>query len=249
MLSQKLCLFILLNLISYKTMANEVYTVHFLGDPKPLVLRLKSVINKDSNENPSQTSSIIFNFDKETTLGLNADFTVSKNRKDLTIVATSINKSLVYLSETVRENENHISDIEAYVKFIDSEEIISPIKNGMTDLSFKNNQLSFYAGILSNPKLYKMHLQIIRKKILAHDETLIERDLGLDDLVLESMQNEKNKVSIDLEKITNGKFDEKHKYEINISIELNYDFKNIINLEQIGPIKVGRSLTIFNQAN
>lgn len=228
-------------LLSSLTKAEDIFVLHYMGDAQPIILNLD---NKSKNAfTDNFITKLIINFDKTTTLGLNADFNIIRSKEKLTIKAKSINKSIVLIT-----TENNPSDtMTATVKFIDSERIFSPVKNGMTPLKMTGKIMSFYSGILDDESLFNLHLNIAKKHLLGKDEIIFDRNIKHSEYTAEKISENRSLVSIDLNKITDGAIEDNHSYAITTSIELTYPTQNVANLEQLGPTLISKNIDIRAQ--
>lgn len=228
-------------LLSMNLLAKQSITIHYLGDTKPITLDVPVVVNKDGVDTKT-SKKITLNFDQATTLGLNADLTITIEKENVQIEGTSINKSLI---KAIINEENKL-DTKIDLSFMASDEIMSPLKYGMTDPEIKNNELQFVAGNLSNKNLYKLSIKILQKKFLKKDELIVEKEITENDMTIEKITETQNRVTVDLNKLTNGNFKANAKNEISVKLGINYDFKNIINLKQIGKIIVEKNGIFHN---
>jgi hypothetical protein len=228
-----------LALFCFNILANEVYTIHYLGDTKPMTIEVPIIVNKDGNNLFKSKSKITLIFDEASTKGLNADFHIKIENKVLSIEATSINKSIIKVESTSNDASNFIGK----VSFIPSETILAPLSNGITEPILKNDLLSFYTGKLTGSKLYKLKLLIVQKKFLKKDEEVLNKELTEEEMTLENISETKNLVTIDLKKITNGNFIASRKNEITVTLSSTFNFLNVVNLNQLGPVSFIKSKT------
>jgi hypothetical protein len=217
-------------------MAKQVVVFHYLGDAKPVTIEIPKVENK-SGVQTLENSKINFSFEEQSTLGLNADFNITIDGNTISIEGNSINKSIINV-QTARIDDKTFN---AFVKFIPSEEIFSPVKFGITVPILKNNELTFITGKLSNKDSFNLNFKIIRKHLFKSDEEIINRKITEIDYTTEVITDGKTKVILDLNKLTNNKFDAARRNEVTISIALTYDFKNVVNLSQLGKTQIDRT--------
>ncbi len=228
-------------ILSVNSYAKQSFTVLYHGDTKPITLEIPAIVNKDVVLEAKQ--KLVFNFDPETTRGLNAEIKIIKDGNQISFDGTSINRSLIEI-KTAKIDELNTS---VSVRFIESTKILEPISNGLANPEIKNGIVSFVTGNLENSDFYAIKLSITEKRVFKKETILNNKDLTKSDLVIEQVSNSKYKVSIDLNKASDNKFDQMKKNTINIKLSSKFDFKNIINLEQIGPISFEKELTSFNQ--
>lgn len=231
-------------LFSLHLLAAQTYTIHYLGDAKPIVLEVPTITNKGGNGPIVQNAKIILNFDSNTTLGLNADFKISIDGEKVSIEGNSINRSIIEVNKNIIDDHNIIANI----KFIPSETILAPIKNGITELKLTGNQLEFVTGNLSDESLFNLNLKIERRRLFKSDSVLIDRKMTKDDITTEVINETQTRVHIDLDKITNGKFSDANKVEVTVRMNLTYNFENVVNIKQLGNITFTRS-NIFQKTN
>lgn len=228
-------------ILSINSYAKQSFTVLYHGDTKPITLEIPAIVNKDIVLEAKQ--KLVFNFDPETTRGLNAEIKIIKEGNQISFDGTSINRSLIEI-KTAKIDELNTS---VSVRFIESTKILEPISNGLANPEIKNGIVSFVTGNLENSNLYAIKLSITEKRVFKKETIINNKELTKNDLVIEQVSNSKYKVSIDLNKASDNKFDQMKKNTINIKLSSKFDFKNIINLEQIGPINFEKELTSFNQ--
>ncbi len=225
-------------LVSQFVYSKEIFKLHYMGDLKPLVVQIPSIINKDDVYSAKKITTLTINFDPESTLGLNAEIQVILDNKELKFQAKSINKSIVILDKI----DHSSTAINAYIKFVNSEEILAPISNGLKELKVNNNILSFYTGRLSTPSMFNLKLIITRKKFIKKDEVIINKALTASDYVRESVTEKIDRVSIDLNKI--DLFNANKKYVIEVLLNSTFDYKKVINQSQLGDTEFYQMLTI-----
>lgn len=228
-------------ILSINSYAKQSFTVLYHGDTKPITLEIPAIVKKDVVLEAKQ--KLVFNFDPETTRGLNAEIKIIKDGNQISFGGTSINRSLIEI-KTAKIDELNTS---VSVRFIESTKILEPISNGLANPEIKNGIVSFVTGNLENSNLYAIKLSITEKRVFKKETIINNKELTKNDLVIEQVSNSKYKVSIDLNKASDNKFDQMKKNTINIKLSSKFDFKNIINLEQIGPINFEKELTSFNQ--
>lgn len=236
----KMISFALLFVMAFNLNARVVANVHYMGDAKPIDVSIPTINNKGGTTT-LENSTLIFNFEKESTLGLNADFIIDVTDNKINMTGNSINRSFIEVVTTQINNKTYTAN----VRFIPSDKIIAPIKNGISQLSLKNNELSFYAGDLQDEKAYTIHLKIKKKKVFKED-TIIDQDLKIQDYSINKIDDERSNIIIDLNKITADKFNINDRNTIELTTRINYDFKNIINLEQVGQKSYTKTLTTPN---
>lgn len=227
--------------LSINTYAKQSFTVLYHGDTKPITLEIPAIVNKDIVLEAKQ--KLIFNFDPETTRGLNAELKIIKDGNKISFDGSSINRSLIEI-KTAKIDELNTN---VYVKFIASEKILEPISNGLANANIKDSIISFVTGNIENANLYSIKLMITEKKIFKKAIIMAETEIKKEDMVIEQVSNTKFKVSIDLNKIANQKLETNRRYFVNLKLNSKYNFDNIINMEQIGPVSFEKELTTNNQ--
>jgi hypothetical protein len=234
----KTFLIIIAILASQIISAKEIFKLHYLGDLKPLTIEIPSIIKNESNIIEKKITKLTVHFDPETTLGLNAELEVTLENRQLYFNAKSINKSIIVLDKL--EHSSNI--VNAYIKFVNSEKVLAPISNGLKELNITNNILSFYTGKLNNTEMFSLNLVVIRNKFLKKDDVIFNKLLNESDYTRESITDKIDKVSIDLNKVK--VLESNKKYSISILLKSTYDFKNVINLNQLGEAEFYQSITI-----
>jgi hypothetical protein len=235
-----LSLFVLL-VLSINLQAKQSFTVLYHGDTKPITLEIPAIVNKDVVLEAKQ--KLIFNFDPETTRGLNAEIKIVQDGNRISFNGNSINRSLIEI-KTAKIDQNNTN---VYVKFIASEKILEPISNGIANAVIDNDILSFVTGNLENNNLYAIKLMITEKRIFKKEVILSESEVKKEDIVIEQVSSAKYKVSIDLNKLTNHKLDKNKRNTILLKLNSKYNFEQVINMEQIGPVNFEKEIVTNNQ--
>lgn len=224
-------------LITFNSYAKQTFTILYHGDTKPITLEIPAIVNKDVILEAKQ--KLIFNFDAETTRGLNAEIKINKDGNNINFTGSSINRSLIEV-KTSKIDENNTN---VFVRFIESSKILEPISNGLANTTLNNGILSFVTGNLENANLYSLQLTIIEKRIFKKEIILNKKELSKNDLVIEQVSNTKYKISIDLNKASENKIDLIKKNNVIINLKSKYDFNNVINMEQIGAVNFEKELS------
>ena len=231
-------------LISFETFAKQSIVIHYLGDSKPITVAIpKANTNVEKNATADFTNiekTLTLIFDKNSTLGVNADFTIDIDNQDIQISAKSINNSIVEVIKSEDKNKNIIGN----VKFTDSSEILAPVKFGLSPLTYKNGILSFYAGNLENEKLFTLSISITHKKIFHNQVIINNKVLKAEDMVIEKINNDKSLITIDLNKLTNKGIDSNLEYDITVALKSTFPMTNVVNIDQLGILNSTRNLGI-----
>ena len=124
------------------------------------------------------------------------------------------------------------------VKLFDASIILSPLNGNLQDMHVDGSDLSFKTGTLSGATNFTLKLFVQRKRLLAKDITLIDRQLNANEFTYTAIDARTGYVHIDLDRVAGG-FQSNKKNEINVKLD--------VSLPSAGTLITGQSAPTLHQ--
>ena len=124
------------------------------------------------------------------------------------------------------------------VKLFDAAAVLAPLNGNLQDMHVDGSDLSFKTGTLSGATNFTLKLFVQRKRFLAKDITLINRQLNANEFTYTAIDARTGYVHIDLDRVASG-FQSNKKNVINVTLD--------VTLPTAGTLLNGRNTPTLHQ--